>query len=234
MLSGHAFTPAHPVVAAGLGVRRPWGDSVRSASFRIELATGGVAPLGILMPRARTATTVVNVLAGLARPTYGELRVLGQDMGEPRGRAAARQRIGIARRRPKRPRPVRVRKLVDHAARRSGLPRADRGVLVAAILDRLALTPWADVPVRSVPDVVARRTRLAAAAVHQPDLVLLDCLLDDLSSIEATALAEAIRDVGRDSCVVAAGCDPDPLALACDEVLTLSDGILVRLASRQP
>jgi ABC-type multidrug transport system ATPase subunit len=84
------------------------------------------------------------------------------------------------------------------------------------------------VPLRSAPDVISRRARLAAAAVHQPDLLLIDGMLDDLSPGDTIGLAEAIRDLGRDMIVVAIGRDPSALALACTEVLTLADGILVQ------
>jgi ABC-type branched-subunit amino acid transport system ATPase component len=100
-------------------------------------------------------------------------------------------------------------------------------VLTAAILDRLKLTPWADVSLRAAPDPVARRARLAAAAVHQPELLLIDGLLDDLAPGDAAALADSIRDIGADTGIVAAGNDADWLALACPEILTLADGILV-------
>ncbi len=174
------------------------------------------------------STALVDLLAGLIRPSYGELRVLGEDMTTARGRSAVRGQVGVARR-VARPQPAfRVRGLVDHAARLSRLPPRDRGPLAAAIVDRLLLTPWADVPLRAAPDVIARRARLAAAAVHQPSLLLIDGLLDDLDPREAAALADAIRDLGRDTTVVAIGHDPAALALACGEVLTMADGILVR------
>ena len=174
------------------------------------------------------ATTLVDLLAGLVRPAYGELRVLGEDLTTARGRSAVRGKVGVARR-AARPQPAfRVRGLVEHAARLAGLPAQDRDLLAAAIVDRLALTPWADVPLRSAPDAVGRRARLAAAAVHQPDLLLIDGLLDELPFGDAGVLAEAIRDLGRDTTVIATGRDPVTLALACGEVLTMADGILVR------
>ena len=109
-----------------------------------------------------------------------------------------RGRVGVGPR-TARPQPgIRVRGLVEHAARLARLPRRDRHLLAAAILDRLSLTPWADVPLRAAPDVICRRARLAAAAVHQPDLLLIDGLLDDLCPRDAAALADAIRDLGRD------------------------------------
>jgi ABC-2 type transport system ATP-binding protein len=219
--------PMTAVLAAGVGVRQHWGWALRSASFRLEAPPVGQPALGILIPKGEAGTAIVDLLAGMAAPSYGELRVLGEDMRTQHGRAAVRARIGVAR--PTgRVRPgIRIRGLVEHAARRTRLPRRDRSALAAAILDRLALTPWAEVSLRAAPDSVARRARLAAAAVHQPELLLIDGLLDGLSLEDATMLADSIRDVGTDTGIVAAGSDVDWLALTCGDILTLADGILV-------
>jgi len=217
---------ADPVLAAGIGVRRGRGWAVRAASFRIGEPVHGKASLGIQVAHPADAAAIVDLLAGMARPAYGELRVLGHDMATVRGRAAVRQRVGVARRN----RPLsamRIRRLVEHAARLAGQRRYDRRVLAASILDRLSLMPWAEVPLRAAPDAVARRARLAAAAVHQPDLVLLDSLLDGLQPRDMTALAESVRDLSKDSAIVVAGCDGLALELACDDVIVLADGILV-------
>jgi ABC-type transporter Mla maintaining outer membrane lipid asymmetry ATPase subunit MlaF len=81
--------------------------------------------------------------------------------------------------------------------------------------------------VRAAPEPVARRARLAAAAVHQPELLLIDGLLDGLDPLDTAELAASIRDIGLDTGIVASGRDADSLALACGEVLTLANGILV-------
>jgi ABC-2 type transport system ATP-binding protein len=204
------------------------GTALRAASFRLDTPLSGTGSFGIAIPSQSPATALVDLLAGLARPAYGELRVLGEDLTTVRGRSAVRGQVGVARR-IARPQPAfRVRGMVEHAARLSRLPRRDRDPLAAAIVDRLALTPWADVPVRAVPEVVCRRARLAAAAVHQPDLLLIDGLLDDLSPGDASALADAIRELGREMTIVATGRDPAVLALACAEILTMADGIVIR------
>jgi ABC-2 type transport system ATP-binding protein len=232
-----------PVLAAGVGARSAWnyglrgsGDrgfclrdwALRSASFRLDAPVYGSMALGIATSRPSVATTLVDLLAGLIRPAYGELRVLGEDLTTARGRSAVRGKVGVARRLA-RPQPAfRVRGLVEHAARLARLPGRDRDPLAAAIVDRLGLTPWADVPLRAAPDVVSRRARLAAAAVHQPELLLVDGMLDDLGPGDSIAMADVIRDLGRDMTVVAIGRDPSALALACPEVLTMADGILVR------
>jgi len=226
--SGNAVTRPDPVLAAGIGLRRGWGWAVRAASFRISApAPGRPATLGILIDHPAQATAIVDLLAGLARPAYGELRVLGHDMATIRGRAVVRRRVGVARRNARPLSAMRIRRLVEHAARLSGPGRHDRHALAAAILDRLSLLPWADVKLRAAPEAIARRARLAAAAAHQPDLLLLDGLLDGLSFRDVTVLAQAIRDLSRDSAILVAGCDSSALDLACDEVLVLTDGVLV-------
>jgi ABC-type multidrug transport system ATPase subunit len=215
------------VLAAGVGVRHGWGWALRSASFRMEGPASGRPAVGIAGGRAGPATALVDLLAGLTRPSYGELRVLGEDLTTALGRAAVRSHVGVARRTAMPGLAFRVRGLVEHAARLTRLPGRDAALLTAAILDRLGLTPWAEVPLRATPEAVCRRARLAAAAVHEPSLLLIDGLLDDLPSRDAAALAAGIRDLGRDTAVIATGCDSRALSLACDEILTLSDGILV-------
>ncbi len=154
--------------------------------------------------------------------------MLGQDLTTAQGRTAVRRYVGIARV-AARPQPGRrVRGLVGHAARVANLPGRDCEVLAAAILDRLALTPWADVPMRAAPPVIARRAKLAAAAVHEPELLLIDGLLDGLGPRDTENVAASLRDLGRDTAIVATGRDPAALAMACGEVLTLADGIIVR------
>ncbi len=216
-----------PVLAAGVGLRRGRTWVVRTASFRIDAPVPGRSAIGILTSRPAYSTAIIDLLAGVTMPAYGELRVLGHDMATARGRAAVRRRVGVARRSARSLPGMRVRGLVQHAARLARPDRNDRHVLAAAILDRLALTPWAQVPLRFAPEAVARRARLAAAAVHQPELLLLDGLLDGLAARDASALADAIRDLSRDCGVLVTGCEPAALALACDEVLVLRGGVLV-------
>jgi ABC-type multidrug transport system ATPase subunit len=227
MPSGRAVVGPDPVVAAGIGLRRGRGWAVRAASFRIGPPILGQSALGILTDHFSQSAALVDLLAGVARPAYGELRVLGHDMATIRGRAAVRRRVGVARRNARALPGIRVRGLVEHAARLGRPYRQDRHLLAAAILDRLSLIPWAEVPLRAAPDTIARRTRLAAAAVHQPELLLLDGLLDGLEAREILVLTAAIKDLSRDSGILLAGCDREALEIACDDVLVLTDGVLI-------
>ncbi len=214
------------VVAAGLGTRRGW--PLRSASFRLDEDSGsGRAAVGILIRRPGQAAPLIDLLSGRAVAGYGELRVLGEDLTTQQGRERVRHRVGVARR-GHGPQPAfRIRGLVEHAARLALPAGCDRHVLAAAIIDRLELTPWAEVPVRAAPLAIARRARLAAAAVHQPELLLLDQLLDGLAGQDVPAMAGGIRELSRDAAIMITGIDAAALGTSCDHVLRLADGILV-------
>jgi ABC-2 type transport system ATP-binding protein len=217
---------ADPVLAAGIGVRRGGRWAVRSASFRVGPPMPGKSALGIATAQPAAGAALIDVLAGASSLAYGELRVLGFDLGTARGRHAVRRRVGVARRNSRLLPGIRVRGLVEHAARLAGPGSGDRQILAAAILDRMGLSPWAEVPVRLAPEAVGRRARLAAAAAHQPELLLADGLLDGLRPRDASALAEVISDLGRDTSILLTGRDAQILALACGEVLLMADGVL--------
>lgn len=224
MRSGHA---AAPVLTAGVGARQAGGGGLRLASFRLDQSELGSAALGVLTAPTPSSAALVSLLSGQTPPTYGYLRVLGYDMDTASGRAAVRKQVGIASRRTRNWPTVRVRGMVERAARATIQPASHRHWLVAAILDRLSLTAWADVPVRAAPELVSRKARLAAACVHQPKLLVVDGLLDHLSPLDRTVLADAIRDVARDTAVVALGHDCEALALVCGQTVELSNGIVI-------
>lgn len=224
--SGRGTGSAPVLAAAGVGLKQGLGWPLRSASFRIDFPPGGRPPLGIAVPRPEAGAALTDLLSGHAKPAYGELRVLGADLATPAGRVAVRSRVGVARRARRAQPALRVRGLVERAARRAPVALADQRALSAAIIDRLELSPWAGVPLRSVPEGVVRRARLAAAAAGEPALLLADGLLDDLPPRDAAALAGGLRELARSTAILVIGCDALALWQVCGEVLVLADGVL--------
>jgi len=229
--TGHAVTAIAPVLSAGVGVRYPSGWALRLASFRLERSGVGSATLGIVTPRSQASSALADLLSGRVAPSYGTLQVLGYDMSAGSGRSAARRQVGTASPAPMPLSGTRIRRLVERAARRSVQPGSDRGLLVAAIIDRVGLAPWADVQLGAAPELIARKARLAAACVHQPKLLLLDGLMDNMPPLDRTVLADVIRDLERDTAVIAFGTDASTLLLVCDQVVSLAGGIVMGRSS---
>jgi ABC-type multidrug transport system ATPase subunit len=228
---GHATTPvdpatirAHPatVVAAGVGTQ----GGLRSVSFHLGPFVPGRTAVGIAGARGAGKTALIDLLAGLSGPAHGKLWVLGDDLSCPAGRAAVRRRIGLLPQPAGRPPGFTVRQLVAHAAWLAGLPGREQDLAVARALDSLRLADWANLAVRSIPEVGARLTWLAAASVHEPELLLLDGVLDGMNDGEAACVADAVREVTMTTPVVVAGRDPERLDRACGHVLTLAQGVI--------
>jgi ABC-2 type transport system ATP-binding protein len=215
------------VLSGGVGAREAARYPIRLASFRLEANGLGRAALGIITPPTPASAILVSLLSGRLAPAYGKLRVLGHDMGTPAGRAAIRASVGLAATSIRTWPTITIRGLVARAARRSGQPGRDRHLLVAAILDRLDLGPWGEVPLGAAPELVARRARLAAACVHEPDLLIVNGLFDQLPTLDRVILADAVRDLRRDTSIVALGQDADTLLLFCDQIAILSGGVLI-------
>ncbi len=169
-------------------------------------------------------TALFGLLAGFAAPARGELWVLGEDMRTWRGRDMIRDRVGLIPP-PGRPAGFTVLGLITHAAWQLGLPGSHRRAGVAGALERLHLASWATALIKTAPDDVACRAWLAACTVHEPDLLLVDGLLDGIADDDALAIAGCLRTLAVSTAMVVAGRDAARLAHCCPRVLALTDGI---------
>jgi ABC-type polysaccharide/polyol phosphate transport system ATPase subunit len=78
--SGLATTEPTAVLAAGVGLRHRSTWILRSVSFRMDARPPDGAVLGVAASQRAVTSAFVDLLAGLAPPAHGELRVLGKDL----------------------------------------------------------------------------------------------------------------------------------------------------------
>ena len=153
-----------------VGVRKRYGAAV--ALDGVDLAVGAGELFGLLGPNGAGKTTLMGLLAGLADPTEGTLRLFGEPFGT---RDRARRRlIGIA------PQDLAVypeltaRENLAFFGRLYGLRGADLRGRVEEMLTAVGLLDRADARAGTFSGGMKRRLNLAAAVVHRPRLLLLD------------------------------------------------------------
>ncbi len=197
-------------------------------------ALAGVAlavPRGALLlvagPNGAGKTTLLRILAGLTRPTRGELRLFGEDaLGS--GRAALRGRVAYVGQESALYGELAVEENLAFAARLCGAPPAR----VAALLDELDLAAVARRRVRELSLGYRRRAGLARALLAQPDLLLLDEPWNGLDTDAAARLTrrlEQSRAAGATALVAAH--DPGERARVFDGEVRLFAGQLAAGAS---
>lgn len=117
-------------------------------------------------------TTTLRMVTGLLRPSGGTVRIAGVDAwADPR---AARRHLGYVPDTPLLWEGLTAREYLWLVAGLHAIPEAEAKRRAAELLERLGLTRWADGLIRHFSLGMKRKMAIAAALIHQPDLLLLD------------------------------------------------------------
>ena len=177
------------------GLRRVYGtgEGAFEAVRGIDLVVGAGTIVALLGTNGAGKTSALEVVEGLARPTAGQVRVLGLD--PVTDRAEVRRRTGVLLQTSGFPADLTVAETLRMWASTMTSARP-----VADALAELDLAGRADVRVRSLSGGELRRLDLACTLLGDPDVVLLDeptTGLDPQSRRRVWDLVAALRDRGR-------------------------------------
>jgi heme ABC exporter ATP-binding subunit CcmA len=136
----------------------------------VDLRVGAGETLAVVGPNGAGKTTLLRVLAGLARPTRGEVRVLGRPLH--RGDLDARRAVGFLPHQSLLYDDLTVQENIVFGARLFGL--ADPRGATRRVLQELDLSSRAADRPRNLSRGLLQRAALARALVHTPRVLLLD------------------------------------------------------------
>ena len=149
-------------------VGKRYGDRQALSGLNLDVRRGEV--FGLLGPNGAGKTTTMHIAVGLIAADQGSVRVLG---GDPRD-ANLRQRLGIAPQKLSLYEELTGRENLEFFARSFGLRGAHLKQRVDAALAFVALQDRQQDRVVGYSGGMQRRLNIAAAIVHEPELVLLD------------------------------------------------------------
>lgn len=127
---------------------------------------------GILGPNGAGKTTTFRMLCGLLPATSGSLQVAGADLR--RARASARQRIGYVAQKFSLYGQLSVAENLEFFASAYGLRGARKRERIRWALWQFDLEPFAHLASGSLPGGYKQRLAMAAALLHEPDILFLD------------------------------------------------------------
>jgi branched-chain amino acid transport system ATP-binding protein len=166
--------------------------AVNEAAFEVEQG----AVVGLMGPNGAGKTTLFNVITGLQEPTAGRVRFRDRDITGLAPRRRARMGIGRTFQRLEVFGSLTVGENILVAAEMRGI--AAPGQVRDALLERVALQAFADVPADSVPTGIARLTELARALACDPQLLLLDEPSSGLGDDETEDFKALVRSLAED------------------------------------
>lgn len=184
-------TSASAIEARGL-VRR-FGDKEAVAGIDITVATGEI--FGFLGPNGAGKSTTVRMLTTLLAPSDGTATVAGFDIDSEA--AEVRLRIGVALQDAALDPKQTGRELLDMQGRLYGLPKDVRLRRVDELLQLVNIGGSIDDRIATYSGGMKRRLDLAAALVHQPEVLFLDEPTTGLDPTSRAAVWEEVRYLNK-------------------------------------
>ena len=182
------FVPGREPSVALEHVSKWYGDVVAVSDVSFGVAPGVT---GLLGPNGAGKSTILKMVAGLLAPSAGSVRILGQPA---RGHPAAYRRLGLVPEQEQLYPHLSAREFVRLNAILQKLPDPD------AAADRAIATvdmqEAADRRLGGFSKGMRQRIKVAAALVHDPDVLLMDEPLNGTDPIQRAGLIVLIRRLG--------------------------------------
>lgn len=163
----------------------------RAALAGVDLDVGAGEYLTLVGPNGAGKTTFLRILATLARPTSGSVKIAGLEPA--RSGAEIRRRIGFLSHRTLLYDDLTAEQNLRFYARMYDLP--DGPARVQELLERVGLTARQHDLVRTFSRGMQQRLSVARAILHRPEVLLLDEPYTGLDPNAAQVLTELVADL---------------------------------------
>jgi ABC-2 type transport system ATP-binding protein len=203
------------------GLSRRYGRTIALDGLSLEVPEGEL--LGFVGPNGAGKTTAMRIALGVLEPDAGE--VLWR--GAPATREVQRQFGYMPEERGLYPK-MQVHRQLRYLATLHGRDEADAGAAATRWIERLGLSDKASQRVEELSLGNQQRVQLAAALVHDPDLLILDEPFSGLDPIGADTMATVLRErVEANAAVVFSSHQLELVERICDSVAIVSRGRIV-------
>ncbi len=195
-------------------------EAVRGISFDVK--RGDI--FGFLGPNGSGKTTTIKMLTGLISPTSGSATIFGEQAPSP----PVMRRVGFLPENPYVYPYLTPREFVDLCGRLNGMRGADLRKRTEQILERVGIAYAMDRAVRALSKGMLQRTGLAAALVHEPDMLLLDEPMSGLDPVGRKEVRDIIlEEVRAGKTVFFSSHILSDVEMLCDRVCILRKGEVV-------
>jgi ABC-2 type transport system ATP-binding protein len=203
------------------GLTRRYGDLVALDDLSFTVGEGQM--FGFVGPNGAGKTTAMRIGLGVLEPDAGEVRWRGQPMTDE-----IRKRVGyMPEERGLYPK-MRVRDQLEYFARLHGLPATEAGDAADYWIERLGVAERAGDRVEQLSLGNQQRVQLAAALVHNPEVLVLDEPFSGLDPVGVDVLAEVLAERAAEGIpVIFSSHQLELVERLCEAVAIINHGRLV-------
>jgi ABC-2 type transport system ATP-binding protein len=203
------------------GLWRRFGATVALDGVSFDVPEGCI--VGFVGPNGAGKTTAMRIVLGVLEPDGGEVRWRGERVGP-----GARRRFGyMPEERGLYPK-MRVHEQLVYLARLHGLGKADAVRRAGEVADLAGLAGAGGEPLERLSLGNQQRVQLAAALVHEPDLLVLDEPFSGLDRLGVDVLFEVLRrEAERGVPVLFSSHQLELVERLCDRIVLIHRGRVV-------
>jgi len=203
------------------GLRRTYGPLTALDNLSFEVPAGQV--VGFLGPNGAGKTTTMRAIFGLTDLDAGAVRWNARPVGQ-----AERRRFGYMPEERGLYPGMLVGDQITYLGRLHGLSAADAAVATGTWLERLEIADRRDSKVETLSHGNQQRVQLAAALVHDPELLVLDEPLSGLDPSGIDAIGRVLVEQAKAGCcVLFSSHQLDQVEDLCERVTIIDHGRLV-------
>lgn len=204
------------------GLSKWFGNKVAVSEVTVGFHPGVT---GLLGPNGAGKTTLMRVVAGLQRPSQGSIAILGVD---PRQDPSIYSKVALVPEDEAVYGHLTATEFVSLAAQLSGM--RDVGIAVRDALAEVEMADAADRKLEGFSKGMRQRTKIAAALVSQPEVLLLDEPLNGADPVQRARLIGLFRRLGDDGrTVIVSSHVLAEVERMTDEVVAMVDGRLAAM-----
>jgi ABC-2 type transport system ATP-binding protein len=207
------------------GLRKLYREGLGGREVRalagIDFAVQPGELFGLLGPNGAGKTTTVKILLGLTHATSGEASLLGLPARDPE----SRRHVGYLPEGHRFPGYLTARQTLSVFGRMSGVAPAELRSRIPALLDSVKLSEWMDVKVKKFSKGMTQRLGLAAALVHEPEVLLLDEPTDGVDPVGRREIRDLLKaEAAKGRAILLNSHLLSEIELTCDRVVVLRNG----------
>lgn len=205
-------------------LRKFYGDT--PALDGVDLTVPAGSFFGFLGPNGAGKTTMIRLLAGLAPPTAGEIRIFGMPLEA--GAAEIKRQIGLVPEESLLFEQLTGGEMLEFAGRMYGLGRAVARERARQLLELFELSGATRKLVADYSKGMRKRLALAAALIHRPRLFLLDEPFEGVDAIGARLMKQLLEEQVRAGATIFLTSHVlEVVERLCDRVAVIDRGRLV-------
>jgi gliding motility-associated transport system ATP-binding protein len=205
------------------GVTKRFGEIVAVDDVSFEVHSGEV--VGFLGPNGAGKTTTMRMLTGTLQPDLGQVLFDGSPIGEDL--TASKERVGYLPESNPLYEEMLVAEYLEFAARMRSLESSAARSAIRAAVEQTGLESVFFRPVGELSKGYRQRVGLAAAILHQPEILVLDEPTEGLDPNQRVDIRALISELGKERTVLLSTHVMREVEATCDRILVITEGSLV-------